>query len=85
MSSGRGSRLAVALLTDWLNAVMNVLVVTYLPSYFSFLLGPLTLTSFDFGFDFVEERVLRAVRTRFGAGQLVSSVFPAELLLMRLS
>ena len=85
MSSGRGSRLTVTVFTDWLNAVMNILVVAYLPSYFSFMLGPLTLTSFDFGFDFVVRRVLRAVRNRFGAGQLVSSVFQVGLLLMRLS
>ena len=85
MSSGRGSRLTVTVFTDWLNAVMNILVVAYLPSCFPFMLGPLTLTSFDFGFDFVVERALQAARNHLGADQLISSSLPAELLLMRLS
>ena len=40
MSSGRGSRLTVTVFTDWLNAVMNILVFAYQPSYSLFVLGP---------------------------------------------
>ena len=77
MSSGRGSRLTVTVFTDWLNAVMNILVFAYQPSYSLFVLG------FEVDQRERDERAERSVtisvRASFGSTRL------RRIALMRLS